>query len=231
MIPFFDLPDEVIQHILSHLPPVSVASFQNSSRECNLIVKPLLWRNYCQRLYRYWNSRHNIEEKLTGPINAVDWKALFVKRYEIDRYTIKMINSIVSSQSGRIAKIHSIAQHEYDAKDILLWQMNHDNGAGDILARKYVRLALVYNIIESLHSSVRYYSRAVLGCIHRKMALQEWSRLAAGQCASIENALVAFDMFVLHDREGDFDDVSLMDRICHYLTYALDHLSTRSYRS
>ena len=53
----------------------------------------------------------------------------------------------------------------------------------------------------------RYYSDAVLGSLHRKMAINEWAKLRDGESVSLERALVAFDLFVLHDKEGDFDEV------------------------
>ncbi len=58
-----------------------------------------------------------------------------------------------------------------------------------------------------LISKYRYYSDAVLGCLHRKMAIGEWAKLKDGQSAPLERALAAYDMLVLHDREGDFDEV------------------------
>ena len=39
------------------------------------------------------------------------------------------------------------------------------------------------------------------------MAIKEWVRLKDGKSLALEKALVAFDMFVLHERDGDFDDV------------------------
>lgn len=40
------------------------------------------------------------------------------------------------------------------------------------------------------------------------MAIQEWVRLKDGQPVPLEKALAAFDQFVLHDREGDLEEVS-----------------------
>lgn len=40
------------------------------------------------------------------------------------------------------------------------------------------------------------------------MAIEEWVKLRDGKTVSLERALAAFDMFVLQNREGDFDDVS-----------------------
>ena len=39
------------------------------------------------------------------------------------------------------------------------------------------------------------------------MAIREWARLNDGDVVSLERALAAFDMFVLHERDGDFHDV------------------------
>ena len=39
------------------------------------------------------------------------------------------------------------------------------------------------------------------------MAIQEWIKIKNGHQVSLERALSAFDMFVLREQEGDFDDV------------------------
>lgn len=54
----------------------------------------------------------------------------------------------------------------------------------------------------------RYYSNAILGCIHRARAIKEWVNMMHGKDVSLERALGAFDMFVLHGKKGDFEDVS-----------------------
>ena len=40
------------------------------------------------------------------------------------------------------------------------------------------------------------------------MAIEEWARLKDGEAIPLERALAAFDMFILHDRDGDLDEVS-----------------------
>ncbi len=54
----------------------------------------------------------------------------------------------------------------------------------------------------------RYYSDAVLGFLHRRIAIQEWVKLKDGVSVPLERALTAYNLLVLHDREEDFDDVS-----------------------
>lgn len=53
----------------------------------------------------------------------------------------------------------------------------------------------------------RYYSNAILTCLHRTIAIPEWEKLRTGEDVSLERALGAFDMFVLETGPGDFDDV------------------------
>lgn len=55
--------------------------------------------------------------------------------------------------------------------------------------------------------SPRFHSSAVITSLHRKMAIQEWSTLRNNGLLPLERALTCFDMFILGDREGDFDYV------------------------
>ena len=51
------------------------------------------------------------------------------------------------------------------------------------------------------------------------MAIKEWLRIHHGKEQSLERALGAFDMFILHDRQGDFDEVSHI-RSLHDVAYS-----------
>ncbi|MCJ1390840.1 hypothetical protein MMC18_003701 [Xylographa bjoerkii] len=184
-----NLPGEIIQQILLYCSPITLATFQKVSRRCNALVEPFLWRYQCQTQYRYWDPKHHIKEKFRGDINAIDWRNVLAERRGIDRTTSSALEGILASQMGRIDKFQQIVECGYDAKDCLLQHLAVGDDAEDGLAR-------------------RYYSDAVLGCLHRIMAVREWSRLQAQEDISLERALGAYDMFVLHDREGDFDEIS-----------------------
>lgn len=41
------------------------------------------------------------------------------------------------------------------------------------------------------------------------MAIEEWSELQHRETVCLERALAAFDLFVLKDRQGDFEEVKL----------------------
>ncbi|KAI4180490.1 MAG: hypothetical protein L6R41_007212, partial [Letrouitia leprolyta] len=76
-----------------------------------------------------------------------------------------------------------------------------------------------------------YYSDAVLGGVHRMMAIQEWVRLKDGQPVPLEKALAAFDQFVLHDREGDLEEVSaLLDGVAQSIRLEHDEILEASPR-
>ncbi|KAI9822917.1 MAG: hypothetical protein M1832_002942 [Thelocarpon impressellum] len=195
-VSLLDLPDEVIQTILYHVPPLSLPAVHRTSKRLNrLATEPLLWRHHCQTQFRYWDQRHKIREKFAGSALAVDWKDVFVKRVGTDRRTTELLDGILSSQTGRIDKFQSIVGQGYDVKDTLLRHLNVGDEADDVLAR-------------------RYYSDAVLGSLHRTMAIDVWRELSLGVPGSLERCLAAFDMFVLRDREGDLDEVSsALDRL------------------
>ncbi|MCJ1398660.1 hypothetical protein MMC11_001861 [Xylographa trunciseda] len=185
-----DLPEEIIQQILLYCSPITLTTFQRVSHRCNALVEPFLWRRQCQIQYRYWDPKHRIKEKFRGDINAADWRNLLAERRRIDRVTSSALEDILASQMGRIDKFQRIIECGYDAKDCLLRHLTVDDDAVDVLAR-------------------RYYSDAALGCLHRIMAIKEWLSLQKDEeNISLERALGAYDMFVLHDREGDFDEIS-----------------------
>ncbi|MCJ1378071.1 hypothetical protein MMC17_001167 [Xylographa soralifera] len=184
-----DLPGEIIQQILLYCSPVTLATFQRVSHKYNALVEPFLWRYQCQTQYRYWDPKHHIKEKFHGDINAADWRNIFAERQRIDRITSSALEGILESQMGRIDKFQRIVECGYDAKDCLLQHLAGEDDGEDVLAR-------------------RYYSDAVLGCLHRIRAIKEWSQLQNQEDISLERALGAYDMFVLHDREGDFDEIS-----------------------
>lgn len=195
-----NLPNEVLFQIFLSLPPPSIPALQQVSERFYNISQPLLWRYYCRTLFKFWSTEHRIQEKFNGNVNNTDWKALFVQRYQTNKQVSQKLDSIVASQSGRIPKVSAILENGDDAKDILLKNANVDDDAEDVLAR-------------------RYYSDAVLGALHRSRAIQEWMSLRAGGDVPLERALGCFDLFLLHEREGDLDFISqqlddIADQFC-----------------
>lgn len=78
-----------------------------------------------------------MEEKFADDVLKVDWNKIFVERHHIDCSTSRTIDSILSSQTGRVEKYQRIVDHGYDAKDTLMRHLNMGDEVEDVLARRY----------------------------------------------------------------------------------------------
>lgn len=184
------LPTELLQGIFMYLPPESMVAIHLTSRRFKDIANEfLLWRHHCRTGWKYWAPEHEIEDKLTGPVGATNWKQLFVARRETDRMIASTLDDIISTQQWRNVRIKRIVEFGYDAKDELLRHAHAPDDAIDVLAR-------------------RYWSEAALNCIHRSVAINEWRLLRENGTGSLERALGAYDLFVLGTRRGDFADIT-----------------------
>ena len=193
--PFEELPNEVLFNIFLFVPPSTVCLLQQVSQRFNGLSQPLLWRHYCRTLCKYWSPTRQMREKFEGDVNKFDWKKTFSERHLLARQVDRGIDDILSEQKSRLRKAELIVSNGYEAKDALLRNLKVQNCADDVLARQF-------------------YSDAVLGSLHRNMAIQEWAKLSEGQQIPLERALAGFDLFVLHGREGDPNEIShILDTI------------------
>ena len=175
-----NLPDELLSVIFLRLTPATLVAIQKTSRRFESVAKdPHIWKYYCLSTWNYWEKHHELPIKLTLPVKAVGWKQLFVERIVTDNFVSQTLDSILSSQKDRISKAESVLEKGYDAKDFLIRHAQAPEDVSDVLAR-------------------RYYSDALLGSFHRKIAAKEWQRLGDGEDVPLEKALGAFDMFISH---------------------------------
>ncbi|OTA65836.1 hypothetical protein K449DRAFT_391788 [Hypoxylon sp. EC38] len=208
-----DLPDEIVHQILLYVSPEETLTKVSllSKRFNRVAQEPLLWKFYCEHNFKYWESNHHFKERLKRNLRETDWRRLYLQRLGRNARIARLVDGIVASRVSRLEKIEQICQYGYDAKDYLLSQCRVPDSVEDVLAR-------------------RYYSCSVLDSIHRSLAIQEWAkyqkyaarrddgnttnseRLNCGM--RLERALGAFDMFMLHDNEGDLDEITeLLDDI------------------
>lgn len=130
------LPEEILHSILCYSNPRSSASLeQTSCRFKNVTNEPVLWRHYCQTYYKSWDSKHNMPQNIISPVSTINWRALFILRYRIDRSVTRLLDSILASQTGRIEKFRAVIGFGYDAKDTLLRHSEVESGE-DHLARR-----------------------------------------------------------------------------------------------
>jgi len=205
------LPDEILQQVFCYVSPRDIIlNVQRVSKRLERLgSEPLLWRSFCKADYKYWDSKHRIQEKLIGNVGDVEWKKLYTYRSMIDTQTTALLDSILDGQINRIKKFDSIGNFGYDAKDALLRHCRTGEEADDVLSRRSVDSIPKEsaNLID-----FRYYATAILDYVHRSKALAEWSKLALGEYVPIERALGSFDLFVLHDQYGDLYEVSKCPR-------------------
>ncbi|CAG8244730.1 unnamed protein product [Penicillium salamii] len=134
------LPDEILNSVLCYSSPRSCAALEQTNTRFRPVTnEPLLWREYCQSHYKFWDNRHEIRQKLSRPVQSTDWKALFVSRYLVDCSVTRILGSILDSQTGRIEKFRSVVDLGYDAKDTLL-RHGCVNSGDDVLARRWACL-------------------------------------------------------------------------------------------
>ena len=175
------LPNEIIIRIFNFLDsPYDLGALDTTSRKLNECSNDqLLWRHLHSR-YRFSKPRSRID----------NWKSALARRRDSDRNLDICLGRLVDSSEGRFRQFESIWDEGLDVKDRLLWHINtakDDEGKG--LAQ-------------------RWWAKAALSGLHRRMAIDTWSKLARGEDIPLEKALGAFDVFVRDGEAGEPDDLS-----------------------
>lgn len=114
------LPDEVIQAILSYIPPQQVPSIQLvCTRFVNVAAEPLLWKGYCVSSFRWWRKDHHLQVRLQEPADT-EWRRLYAHRHQASRSTLRALDRILDNETGRLDQLQQILEIGYDAKGALL---------------------------------------------------------------------------------------------------------------
>lgn len=130
------LPNEILQQIISYLSGASIPAIQRSCCRLYSLVDSLTWRRLCQTEFRYWDPDRDVRNKFDTALNQVDWRGIFAERYCTKQRVTSLLDSILSSQVGRIGKFQQIVEMGYDAKDCLLEHLAVDDDTDDVLARR-----------------------------------------------------------------------------------------------
>ncbi|TQS32481.1 hypothetical protein Golomagni_07199, partial [Golovinomyces magnicellulatus] len=196
MATFSQLPDDIIERVLQLTAPEDLLdSILLVSRHLNQLANQrLLWRGYCRQSFKYWHSRHEIKSKFAARASDIDWKALYIDRKSQNERIARLLNNVITTRFTRLSRIREICMLGYDAKDYLISQIRVGDDVDDCMAR-------------------RYFSQSILDSIHRDIAINVWSRVRDSDVTpgdrQLEQSLAAFDMFVLHDQEGDVDEAKV----------------------
>lgn len=211
---FHSLPDELLEAIVSYLPPdATLALGATSKRGHKLAYDNLVWRAHCVATWKYWEASHDFKEKLNAPAPQTQWRSLYAKRRKTDTEAKATFEALLGTQQHRIKRFEEITEKGYDVKDLFLSLRDQTpDDAEDVLAR-------------------RYYADAILGQVHRRTALDRWTRLQKRQMVSLEEVLGAYDLFVLGGRKGDLVDIDCeLDRIADAVRVGDDDFEACSIR-
>jgi F-box protein 21 len=133
-----DFPDEIIRQILEFLSPQQAYhdALLVSKRFHRLATEPLLWRHYCQISFDYWHWEHGFGDKLATRASKTQWRALWRRRQYRNDLCARLLNEIIATKVGRVAKLAKMSRMGYDVKDFLLEQIRTPDNAEDVLARR-----------------------------------------------------------------------------------------------
>lgn len=183
------LPDELLSVVTCHIPTAAdTAAFGSTCRRARKIVcTSPIWRKHCLTRWKHWSPRHELSAKLAQPPLQTDWRQLFLQRVSDDLEVVDVFQDMISTQQKRMYRMHEIAEKGQDVEDLLLNLRDQTpDQAEDVLAR-------------------RWYADAILRMMHRSRAVDTWRRFQMVDSeVSTEEALCAFDMFVLGSQLGDF---------------------------
>lgn len=185
------LPDELLSVVICHIPTAAdTAAFGLTCRRLHKIVcTSPVWKQHCITTWQSWDPGHGLSAKLAKPPLQTDWRQLFLQRVDKDLEAALVFKDLISTQQNRLHRMHEIAEKGHDIHDLLLNLRDRTpDQAEDVLAR-------------------RWHADAILRMMHRSRAVEVWRRFRIGDDVSTEEALCAFDMFVLANSLGDFSAV------------------------
>jgi F-box protein 21 len=190
------LPDELLEAVVADLGPADTTALGLCCRRTLRITSlPSIWRRHCLETWHSWHPRHDLTQRLVVPPAEVPWRQLYRERAGTDRRMAALFEELLSSQQHRFWRMATIADHGRDVVELLARLREAPDTADDVLAR-------------------RYHATAILSQIHRAAALDTWMRLRGGGWVPLEEALGAFDQFVLAPTIPDLDAVaSELDRV------------------
>jgi F-box protein 21 len=135
-IGLLSLPDEVIQSILSYLPPHQIPWVQRVCRRfANVASEQTLWRDFCVSSFRWWDKSHRLSARLQDP-TATNWKDFYADRHRASRNTRSALDAMLDSETGRLEQIERILKSGYDVKGVLLEAFQSAKGSDKYLAQR-----------------------------------------------------------------------------------------------
>ncbi|KAL9057844.1 MAG: hypothetical protein Q9162_002074 [Coniocarpon cinnabarinum] len=174
------LPDELVQHILTFLPLPSLVTAERINHRLNALVRSnTVFAVHCVDQFRFWHPKHNLRRRLRAPIAETDWRQLLVERAHTEERVSETFEELLQHQAGRTERSEVITGEGYDSKDFLLQQVRTSHNAEDYLARTW-------------------WAETLLAQIERHSALEELFALRHGKNdLKLERALACLDLLIV----------------------------------
>ena len=132
------LPEEVLAHISTFVDDPSILPLSLTSRKLyRIATSPLGMRQRCLTRWTHWHARHEIHKKRTHRrAGDIDWKRLFLERYNADLATLGYLDRIINTPLHHIELFNRIVDYGNDALDVLAAQAAVGDEVEDKLARQ-----------------------------------------------------------------------------------------------
>lgn len=180
-IQLLHVPDELLNGIVNQFTTAADTDAFGlvCRRVWQLATTSPVWRRHCLLKWTMWDERHGVDSKVDQPPLQTDWRALYVARAQTDRHARDLFEKLLSTQQARASRMHEVAAMGADVMDLLLHMSRETpDDAPDVLAR-------------------RWHATAIERLIQRRHAVDVWDRLRRGEDIALEEALGAYDQFVL----------------------------------
>ena len=184
------LPDEVIQQILSYLSQLDLVSLSQLNRHLNAVAgEPQLWKHLIFQDFGFCNSSGEAAKRRHDPAFH-GWRELYIARHASHAETRKAVSSIIDHPLHRLVAMGKVVNHGYEVKSELLQLFHSTPSPTSILAQ-------------------RYWSQSIIAILNRARALEIWNDVlhSVPMESPIEHALAGIDMFILGAQPvGDIED-------------------------
>ena len=99
------LPDELLEAITFYLPPDATLSFGTACKRINKIAyEHLVWRRHCIQTWRYWESTHELQERLQQPPAQTKWRHLYNERRRTDKLAMETFEELLKTQQNGVIR-------------------------------------------------------------------------------------------------------------------------------
>lgn len=192
------LPPEILTKILTYLSGYDLAQIQLVCKALKpLALDPLLYKALCKREFQFWDEKRLMRFKYAAKALDTKWHELYLSRRHFEVQVKIMVQLLIKEPETRVARLEDLSTFwcNLDAKDILLKHCDPT-------------LWLEQDDVDDVSLAREYWATQALQVINRAKAIEMWEQLRIGTELKPEEALGAYDMFILNSEGNTIDDIT-----------------------